>query len=95
MDNSGIEYWNCGGVPVMYRVNTPDYYFLSACVSFLRDSVEIFPYPDFFRNGGKISYEEFKELVKKTWESQSIEYSDAKLDRLIEDNKDFKSEGEA
>lgn len=92
MNFSGIEFWNCQGVPVIYRVNTPDYYFLSACISFLNDSVEVFPFPDFFRNGEKISYEDFKLLVKGIWENQGKEFSDEKLEKLIEDNKEFKSE---
>lgn len=92
MNHSGIEFWNCQGVPVIYRINTPDYYFLSACISLLKDSVEIYPFPEFFKNGEKTTYEDFKLLVKETWENQGVEFSDEKLDLLIENNREFKSE---
>ena len=92
MEYPQLEFWNCQGVPVIYRINTPDYYFLSACVSFMKDTAEIYPFPEFFKNGEKISYDEFKSLVRGIWESQSMEYNDDKLCALIEQHKEFKPE---
>ncbi len=41
-----------------------------------------------------ISYEDFKLLVKETWENQGEDFSDEKLDSLIEENREFKSEAQ-
>jgi len=92
MNLDGLEFYNCMGVPVLYRVNTPDYYFLSSCVSFMNDMPEVYPFPEFFRNKEQVEIDGFKELVKVNWDRQDIEYSDEKFEKLLEENREFKSD---